>query len=177
MREPLTAWAGDCMVRGDVDLTDGRLSDQVNELDVLTFFDATLSALDDRRETRLDEVEVERQELHVIEVEGRRGDPARRQRTIQEPVRLQVGPYEIVGRLHRPPAGQPLAAVSGWVRFVPVTEAVLSIAGRDEEPLRREVILVNRERIGRTDPLHEIVVQESEPWPPLPNEEPAAPQG
>jgi hypothetical protein len=42
MREALVAWAGDCRVRGEVDLGDGRLSDQVNDGDLLTFFGATL---------------------------------------------------------------------------------------------------------------------------------------
>ena len=50
VREQLVAWAGDCMVRGGVELGDGRLSDQVNELDVVTFFDATLRAFDDGHE-------------------------------------------------------------------------------------------------------------------------------
>ena len=45
VREPLVAWAGDCMVRGSVGLGEGRLSDRVNELDVVTFFDATLRSL------------------------------------------------------------------------------------------------------------------------------------
>ena len=107
----------------------------------------------------------------MIEVEGRRGDPARRLRTVQELVRLQVGPYEITGRLHRSPSAQPLAAVSGWARFVPLTDAAVAIAGSDEAPVRREVILVNRDRIGKTEPLDEIVVHESEAWPPLPTEE------
>jgi len=41
VREQLVAWAGDCVVRGVVELGDGRVSDQVNELDVVTFFDAS----------------------------------------------------------------------------------------------------------------------------------------
>ncbi|HEY3336177.1 MAG TPA: hypothetical protein VGK16_13175, partial [Candidatus Limnocylindrales bacterium] len=82
MREPLVAWAADCRVRGEVDLADGRLSDQVNEGDLLTFFGATLEALEDGREVEVDELEVERREIHLIEVEGRQGDPVRRLRTI-----------------------------------------------------------------------------------------------
>ena len=31
MGEPLVAWAGDCMVRGVVELGDGRLSDQAHQ--------------------------------------------------------------------------------------------------------------------------------------------------
>ena len=47
MRESLVAWAGDCQVRGEIDLGEGRLSDQVNEGDLLTFFSATLEAIED----------------------------------------------------------------------------------------------------------------------------------
>ena len=65
MGEPLVAWAGDCMVRGVVELGDGRLSDQVNELDVVRFYAATLRALDDGHEVTVDELDVERGELHV----------------------------------------------------------------------------------------------------------------
>ena len=74
MREALVAWAGDCRVRGEVDLGDGRLSDQVNEGDLLTFYGATLEALEDGHEVAVEELEVERRELHLIEVEGRQGD-------------------------------------------------------------------------------------------------------
>ena len=111
MREPLVAWAGDCRVRGEVDLDDGRL-DQVNEGDLLTFFGATLEALEDGHEVVVEELEVERRELHLIEVEGHQGDPNRRLRTITDPVRLEIGPFRVTGNLHRSPASQPFAALT-----------------------------------------------------------------
>ena len=80
MRESLTAWAGDCQVRGEVDFDDGRLSDQVNEGELLTFFQATLEDLEDGHEVTVDELEVERRELHLIEIDGHQGDPIRRTR-------------------------------------------------------------------------------------------------
>jgi hypothetical protein len=152
VREQLVAWAGDCRVRGEVELAEGRLSDRVNELDLLTFFDATVSALDDDREVRLDEVEVERRELHVIEVTGRRGDPARRQRTVRDLVKLELGPFVVIGELHRSPVAHPMAALAGLARFVPVTDAEVLVEGRPE-PQRLDVVLVNRELIARHEPL------------------------
>ena len=163
MREPLVAWAGDCVVRGDVSLDDGRLSDRVNEVELLTFFGATLEALDDGHEVQLDEIEVERSELLLIEVEGRRGDPTRRQRTVAERVAMQVGPFEVVGNLHRPPHTAPLASLSRWARFVPVTDAEFHVAGADTAPHRRAVLLVNRERISRTDPLAGVPIHVADP--------------
>lgn len=151
MREQLVAWAGDCVVRGDVSIGDGRLSDQVNEAELLTFFGATLDALDDGRRISVDELEVERQELHIIEVTGHRGDPTRRLRTVPERVRMQVGPFEVTGNLHRAPTAPPMAALARWMRFVPMTEVEFSCPDSAVAPTRRDVVLVNRDRITRTE--------------------------
>src|SRR5829696_2669240 len=101
MRESLVAWAGDCQVRGEIDLGEGRLSDQVNEGDLLTFFGATLEAIEDGREVVMDELEVERRELVLIEIDGHQGDPIRRTRTIVDPVRLEIGPFRVTGNRPR----------------------------------------------------------------------------
>jgi hypothetical protein len=158
MREPLVAWAGDCRVRGDVDLGEGRLSDEVNEGDLLTFFGATLEALADGHELALDELEVERRELHLIEVDGRQGDPVRRLRTIAEPVRLEIGPFRVTGNLHRSPAAQPLAALSRHQRFVPVTEAYLDLLDGSRPTRSLPVLLINRELVRKSEPLAQIAV-------------------
>jgi len=160
--EPLVAWAEDCVVRGDVELAEGRLSDLVNELDVLTFTAASLEALEDGRRVDVGELEVERRDLHLIEVQGRRGDPVRRLRTVEERVVLEVGPFIVTGNLHRPPNTQPMAALSRWSRFVPVTDAVFR-PGRDAPERRQDVLLVNRERIAKSEPLH-YMPSRSEPW-------------
>jgi hypothetical protein len=164
VREPLVAWAGDCVVRGTIDLGDGRLSDQVNSLDLLTFFDATLEALDDGRRVAVDELEIERRELHLIEVNGRRGDPSRRLRTVEDRVALQVGPFVVTGNLHRSPSAQPLAALNSWARFVPVTDAVIEVGGTPADPVHEDVILVNRERISASRPRTAIAIRSDDPW-------------
>lgn len=162
MGEPLVAWAEDCVVRGEVDLADGRLSDVVNELDILTFTAASLEALEDGRTVDVGELEVERRDLHLIEVRGRRGDPIRRLRTVEERVVLEVGPFTVTGNLHRPPNTQPMAALSRWSRFVPVTDAVFR-PGPDAPERHEDVLLVNRERIAKSQPLH-YMPSRSEPW-------------
>jgi hypothetical protein len=163
VREPLVAWAGDCLVRGSVELGEGRLSDQVNALDVVTFFGATLEALEDGHQVAVDEVEVDRGELHVIQVEGRRGDPARRLRTVEERVRVELGPYVVTGNLHRPPNTSPLASLTRWQRFVPMTDAVVGYREGGGAEVPQEVVLVNRERISKTLPLASIAVYADEP--------------
>jgi hypothetical protein len=167
MREPLLAWAGDCVVEGSVDLGEGRLSDQVNEREVVTFFDATLHALDDGHEVAVDELEVGRGELHVIAVQGRRGDPSRRLRTVEERVTVELGPFVVTGNLHRPPNTAPLASLSRWQRFVPMTDARVGFKEGDADPVAREVVLVNRDRVARTIPIAAVPVFERErPTPP-----------
>ena len=156
MREQLVVWAGDCVVRGDVSIGDGRLSDHVNQMELLTFSGATLEALVDGHRVEVDELEVERHELHLIEVEGHRGDPARRMRTVPERVRMQVGPFEVTGNLHRAPNASPLSSLARWVRFVPMTDVEFRYAGRDEAPTKKDVVLVNRERINRTQAMAAI---------------------
>ncbi|MCJ7709285.1 MAG: hypothetical protein MUQ32_00485 [Chloroflexi bacterium] len=163
MREPLVAWAGDCLVRGSVDLEDGRLSDQLNERELVTFFDATLEALDDGHQVAMDELEVDRGELHVIQVTGRRGDPTRRLRTVEERVMLRVGPFTVTGNLHRPPSSPPLAALNRWARFVPVTDAVIHVGGAGSESVHQVVVLVNRAQIAASQELAPVPMGIDEP--------------
>jgi hypothetical protein len=159
MREQLVAWAEDCRVWGEVELEEGRLSDQINQGDLLTFHAARLESLDDGRRVAMDELEVERRDLHLVEVEGRQGDPSRRLRTIEELVELELGPFTVTGNLHRSPSAQPLAALSRWTRFVPVTSAVVQVTGRGGDPLRMDVVLVNRERVSKSRPLTAIPIE------------------
>ncbi len=155
MRERLVAWAEDCRVQGEVDLDEGRLSDLVNHRDVVVFFAASLTALEDGHEVSLDEVEVDRRELSLIEVDGRRGDPGRRLRTIREHVRLEAGPYTVTGYLHRSPNAQSLNALTQWSRFMPVTDADVELDGSGTSPVHHEVVLVNRDKVRTYQPLQE----------------------
>ena len=158
MGERLVAWAEDCVVRGDVEFEDGRLSDVVNGLDFVTFTAATLEALEDGRRVDVPELEVERRDLHLIEVTGRRGDPSRRLRTVEDRVVLEVGPYVVTGNLHRPPNTTSMAALSRPARFVPVTDAAFR-PSPDAPERHHDVLLVNRERISRSEVLFHVPVE------------------
>jgi hypothetical protein len=163
VREQLVAWAGDCMVRGSVELEEGRLSDQLNDREVVTFYDATLMSLDDGHEVAVGELEVERHELHVIPAQGRRGDPTKRIRTVEERISMELGPYLVTGNLHRMPTAQALAALTRRTRFVPVTDAIVVVRARpDDEPMHEEVVLVNLDRIGRTKTVSLVPVMAEE---------------
>jgi len=165
VREQLVAWAGDCQVRGTIDLDDGRLSDQLNEREVVTFYEATLRSLADDHEVALDELEVERLELHLIPVHGRRGDPTKRIRTVAERVTLEIGPYWVTGNLHRLPTTQALAALTMRKRFVALTDAIVVMRDRpDDAPMVEEVVLVNLDRVGRTETISLVPVM-ADDWP------------
>lgn len=166
MREQLVAWAEDCRVRGEVELEEGRLSDRINQGDLLTFHAARLTSLDDGHVVALDELEVERRDLHLVEVEGRQGDPSRRLRTIRELVELELGPFRVTGNLHRSPSAQPMAALTRWQRFVPVTDAVVRMVGQEDDLLQTDVVLVNRERVSKSTPLSAIPIEPEESWSP-----------
>src|SRR5262249_22262006 len=116
-------------------------------------------SIDDGHRVSLDEVEVSRRELSLIEVDGRRGEPARRLRTIREAVRLEIGPYLGTGHIHRGPTSPPPVALTRWPRVLPVTNPLLVVesetAARDGEPRRHEVLLVNRDRIRAYEALSE----------------------
>jgi hypothetical protein len=162
--EELQAWAEDCVVRGAVELPDGRLSDAVNHLDLLQFRGAKLEALDDGRVIEMEEVEIERRDLHVVLVQGREGDPSRKLRTVRERVIMEIGPFRITGNLHRSPHAAPLAALNKWTRFIPVTESELSLrSGGDAR--HDDAILVNRELIQKVDLVDDLRLLGPETWP------------
>ncbi len=113
----------------------------------------------------MDELEVERLELHLIPVHGRRGDPTKRVRTVEERVTLEIGPYWVTGNLHRMPTTQALAALTKRTRFVPLTEAIVVMRDRpDEAPMEEEVVLVNLDRVGRTETISLVPVM-ADDWP------------
>ncbi len=156
MREELIAWAEDCVVRGPVELPDGRLSDVVNATELLHVAPARVEALDDGRIIELDEFDLERRDIHFVLVRGRAGDPTRKLRTVREPVAIEVGPFVVHGNLHRPPSAPRLAAITLMAaKFVPVTEATYAV-GTTGIPAHADVLLVNRELIARTNPLDSL---------------------
>lgn len=155
MSEELVALAEDCVVRGAVELPEGRLSDVVNALDLVQFRPARVEALDDGRVIEMEELEVERRDLHLMLARGREGDPTRRVRTVKEQVVMEIGPFTVTGHLHRPPASGPLAAVHGYARFIPVTEAAYAVHG-GAPSVHDGAILVNRELITKIDLVNPI---------------------
>ncbi len=87
---------------------------------------------------------------------------------MEERVTLELGPFEVTGNLHRPPHTHSLASLSRWAHFVPMTDALVGMRDRDDERVAQPVVLVNRERIGKTRTHTVIPVVADEPPPPPP---------
>ena len=63
------------------------------------------------------------------------------------------------------PTTQALAALTKRTRFVPLTEAIVVMRDRpDEAPMEEEVVLVNLDRVGRTETISLVPVM-ADDWP------------
>jgi hypothetical protein len=141
----LDAYANDCRLYGQVDLGDGRLSDQLNGTLELHIRDARLEDLADGHVVAIPELSVAHEELCAVVASGPRGDPARRLNTRTAHVEVEIGPYRVVGRVHGPPTADPFASVLRRAGWVPMTEVTVTYR-RGEEDVSEKVttLLVNR---------------------------------
>jgi hypothetical protein len=141
----IDAYAADCRVHGQVELEEGRLSDQLNRAPELLIRDARLEGLDDGHVVGMPEISIARDELCAVVVSGPRGDVARRLHTRTTRVEVEVGPYRVEGWVHGTPASEPLGLVLRQVAWVPLTEATVKYrCGADDVSEEVPTLLVNR---------------------------------
>jgi hypothetical protein len=141
----LDAYAADCRLYGHIELSDERMSDQLNYATELVVRNARVEDLGDGHVVDLPELSVERDELCAVVAGGPRGDVARRLTTKTTPVEVEIGPYRILGMIHGPRGGDPFGAVLRRGAWVPLTEAnVMYFRGGEEVRDRVPVLLVNR---------------------------------
>ena len=141
----LDAYAVDCRLYGQVELGDGRMSDQLNSTLELHIRDAKLQDLVDGHVVALPELTVDHAELCAVVATGPRGDAARRLSTRTTRVEVEIGPYHVIGRVHGPPTANPFAAVLKRGAWLPLTEATV-VYWRGAEEIKEPVatLLVNR---------------------------------
>jgi hypothetical protein len=148
MRQELTAYAVDCVVRGSVDVPRGRLSDMLAAAEELSFERANLTALEDGRILELASLSVRLDELCLVVIEGDRGDAAKRVRTIAHRFLVEAGPYRITANLHTIPSADPLAWLRRRSRIVPMTAGVIEFRLAGEAAVgEANVLAVNRDHI------------------------------
>lgn len=144
---PFAAYGSDCLLSGTLDLPDDtRLTDYLNDTDVIRLTSVEATALDDGRVVRTDELELSCDELYAVEVTASVADPARRIATRTARVEVDLAPYHVLGHLHAPRGGDPLLGVARRKRMVPLTEATIAFAVAGEQHMRDlDVLIVNRE--------------------------------
>lgn len=142
------AYAEDCLLSGHMRLDADRLTDLLNEHDEYVLVDALVESLADGHAVEVKEVLVTRDELFLVHAIGPRGDPARRQRTRQHPIALQLGPYHVRGYFHALPGSDPIAALRRRKPMVPLTEAWVEYqSGSVRQRRRVSTVVVNREQL------------------------------
>jgi hypothetical protein len=150
---PFTAYAVDCLVRGFLDLPDGvRLTDYLNESEVIRLSRATLRALDDGRFVEAGDVELERAEVFACEAAAAPGDAQLRIRTRTTEVHIKLGPYLVLGLLHAPSAGDPLLAWSRRKQMVPLTDASVTFPFTGHQrKVSSQVLIINRSHVSSVE--------------------------
>ena len=142
------AYAADCRVHGQVEVGEGRWSDQLDRATELVVRDARLEGIADGRMVAMPELTVARDELCAVVASGPRGDIARRLHTRTRLVEVEVGPYLVVGRAHGTPASEPLGIALRRQAWVPLTEAtVMYRCGGSDVREEMATLLVNRDRM------------------------------
>jgi len=127
VRLDLVAYATDCIVRGSVELAEGRVTDALAMSAGLVFHDAELQALDDGRFVAVDQLAVSMDELCAVEVDGPRGDRARRVRTVEQTLSAEIGPYRITADVHTMPTADLLTSIIRRGPILAMTDAVIEI--------------------------------------------------
>jgi hypothetical protein len=145
----IDAYAADCRVHGQVEIGEGRLSDQLNRTPELLIRDARLEGLDDGHLVEMSEIAIARDELCAVVVSGPRGDVARRLHTRTAHVEVEVGPYLVEGRVHGTPASEPFGVFLRHVAWVPLTEATVKYrCGAGDVSEEMATLLVNRQLVS-----------------------------
>jgi hypothetical protein len=141
----IDAYAADCRVHGQIEVGEGRLSDQLNRTPELLIREARLEGLDDGHLVEMSEIAIARDELCAVVVSGPRGDVTRRLHTRTTHVEVEVGPYLVEGRVHGTSASEPFGVFLRQVAWVPLTEATVKYrCGAGDVSEEIATLLVNR---------------------------------
>jgi hypothetical protein len=142
----LRAYAPDCIVSGRLALTTPRITDMLNAGDPLTLQDVTLESLSDAFVVHVESFVIRPAELCLVRIAGPRGVPALRVATTPRRAQAQLGPYQVLGRLHqrggRPidPMGDPRGPM------LPMTHATIAyVIGGILEVRDCQRVVINRD--------------------------------
>jgi len=136
----------DFIVSGRVELTADRLTDLVNESETIELRDVVLEGLYDLARVVVPDYSIRRDELLAVKVAGPRGARVWRVPTTRHRVQAQLGPYNVLGRLHTPPGDSVAHRLSSSGPMLPLTDATIAyVIGGILEVRDAATILINRE--------------------------------
>jgi hypothetical protein len=137
-------FAGDCTVKGQIELADGRLSDALNRADGLLVHEAVLSSLEREQVMSAPELPVPLDDLFVVQAAAPAGEQQRRVKTVRELLRIEAGPYVIYGEMHALPGIDAVRTFQSRRGMVPMTRChiLFARAGRVED-IEADFALVN----------------------------------
>jgi hypothetical protein len=142
------AYAEDCLLTGYIRLGAARLSDLLNDHEEFELVDVHVESLVGEHALEVTDVVVRRDELLLVQAIGPRGDRARRVRTRQHPLEMQVGPYAVRGYLHALPGSDPVASFARRRVMVPLTDASIEYrAGGRWQHRAAATLVVNRHQV------------------------------
>jgi len=134
--------------------TDGRrVSDLVNHADKL----AVEAVPDDGSPAEIGLQALDLDDALILVPPPQPTDPRHRLHRPGHPVRIVVGPYEVVGDAHSPPGTQAVGfLLRSWPRFVALTGASLRLTSDPGSSRRVPVAIVN---LAQAELLREVVVE------------------
>jgi hypothetical protein len=141
------AYAVDCTIEAQFDLTADRLREQLNDQDQVVLLRAVLTRLVDGSQICIPRLVLDTDELYAVEAGPSRVAEARRLHTVQHRRRARMGPYAVLGHLHERPGVAPLGSLRITRPFVPFTDCRIAYQlGARMESREMDTLLVN----GRT---------------------------
>jgi hypothetical protein len=127
-------YAGDCRIFGRLPSLGERLTDLLNAGQRVVVREARLESLADGHVVEVPLAEIEREELCIVVANGPRGARQRRIRTTSERIRVDIGPYVVLGNLHAAPEVDPVGQILRREMMIPLTNATIAyrLAGREQ---------------------------------------------
>ncbi len=146
MQVEFRGYGVDFIVVGSVELRGSRLSDMVNEVETIDLHGAVLEGLEDMARVDVAQYSIRRDELLAIAAPGPRGSHHRRLATTGHRVQAQLGPYNVLGRLHTRHGGSVRRRLGMGGPMLPLTDATIAyVIGGILEVRDLPTVLINRE--------------------------------
>jgi hypothetical protein len=139
-------YSADCLIAGRLKLTAPRLTDQLNATGLLELTDVLLEGLADGYRVTVPTYTIPRDELCAVRVTGPRGSRSLRVTTVPHRLQVQIGPFNILGRLNAAPGADVFSNLVGGHVMLPLTDATIAyVVGGVLEVRDVSSVIVNRE--------------------------------